>query len=379
MECGQQYYNENESDLKKVSLVDHPVPNYASINRPRPTLGCRALVQRRFEQIPIIVRELQDWKEEVRLHSLKLLHLIVFYAESNFCRHFDAVYTALAKCCQDTDVKVVAEAKNVGKLMGVFIKYQFWFERKLENMKNMKNVASVGVLRLFGSLFSGVLLENKMHEVERVSCLLSYWEVFHNLDPRFQNALQDLAEQLIDLYLYKIEIKFPVDEVIVENVKASEKSTNVRNKESKPSTLTDDREEIKDEIIKPKFYKSLEERFLLQIMVKVWAFSDGNDDKGLQEKAMAAFLKLAKAPENLPRLYEAHLGDLIGLIQELELEHTERSDRIILLCGCLKLCGFRKQYFIVMKNALVAVLRNSETNARIKILSAISMVFLNNL
>lgn len=378
LEVGRQYHEENESNLNDLALKDDPVPNYEWIDKPRPPLACRELVARRFQHCHIIANEMLDWKEDVRLHSLKLLSLIVFYSEHNFCKHFETIYPSLIKCCQDTDAKVVAQAKYVAKLIGTFLIFEFWFERKLSHMKNMKMSSSTGVLRCFSALLNGTHTESKMHEIERIACLLSYWEVVHNLDARFQMALLELTEQLVDLYLHKIEIGYPVDELRIDEEKHQILLSKENVFEEKADKTKDSENSSKEENeVEPKpikFYKQLEERFLLQILVKIIAFADGLGDKCLREKALVVLNKLAGTPENLEYLYESHIGDFIDLIEDLELEHTERSDRIYLLSGCLLLCGFRESYFNQMKEALKKVLTNSETNAKIKILSSISMV-----
>lgn len=368
IEVGQQYFEENESNLKDIALRDDPVPNYDWIGKPRPSLACRELVARRFQQMHVIANEMQDWKEEVRLHSLKLLTLIVFYSEHQFCKHFETVYASLTKCCQDTDAKVVAQANYASKMIGTFLLFEFWFERKLEYMKNMKMSTSIGVLRCFAAMLSGVHIDEKMHEVERIACLLSYWEVIHNLDGQFQAALLELADQLVELYLHKIDIGFPVNELTPEDKIVAKKIHSCENDDEKSDA------ESKKEPKPVKFHKALEERFLMQVLVKVIAFAEGLDEKNLRDKALVILNKLAGTPERLHQLYESHIGDFIDLIEDLELQHSERSDRILLLSGCLSLCGFRRSYFNEMKQALLKVLTNSEPNAKIKILSTISIV-----
>lgn len=367
VEVGRQYYEENESDMQKIALTDDPVPNYNWIHKPRPTMACRHLVARRFQQIRVVASEMQDWKEDVRLHSLKLLSLIVFYSEENFYRHFEEIYPALVKCCQDTDSKVVKEAIYIAKLIGTFLMFEFWFERKLLHLRDMKGSTAVGVLRCFSAMFSGASVDDKMHEVERLTGLLSCWEVVHILSAQFQLALLEFTEQLLDLHFHKINIGVPLEE---------DCNCEIRPKlEQTPQTSADEKQKTGENDSKPpKFHKKLEERFLMQILVKIISFANGIGDETLRERALVVLNKLAGSADNLESLYEDHVGDFIDLIQDLELEHSERSDRILLLSGCLSLCGFRRSYFNEAKEALKAVLKNSEPNAKIKILSAVSIV-----
>ena len=71
-------------ELQKLLLIDAIPENYPndSIIPKRPTLGCRALVQRSLKVLNIVLHEMEDWKEEVRLHSTKLLKQIVIHSES---------------------------------------------------------------------------------------------------------------------------------------------------------------------------------------------------------------------------------------------------------------------------------------------------------
>lgn len=357
--AGRQYAEENESDFRRLALSDDPVENYDWIDLPRPPLACRELVARRFQQVRVIGIEMQDWKEEVRLHSLKLLSLIVIYSESNFFKHLEEIFPSLIKCCQDTDRKVVAEAKYVSKLIGTFVMFDFWFDRKLKMLKDMRAATAVGQLRCFAAMFSGAQNANKMHAVERVACVLSSWVEVHSLDADFLLASLEFVEQLIEWYHHKIDIAYPI-EILGESLKKEKTAGEKVEGEQEPQ--------------QPKFHQALEERFLLQALIKNIAFAEGIDDQDLRDKAVLVLKTLASTDENLHNLYEVHVGDFITLIDDLELSHSERSDRILLLSGCLTLCGIRRGYFDELKNALVAVLTNSEPNARIKILSSIAMV-----
>lgn len=347
-------------------MKDDPVSNYSWIDKPRPTLACRELVARRFQQIRVVAIEMQDWKEEVRLHSLKLLSLIVLYSEDNFFKHLEEIFPSLIKCCQDTNRKVVTEAKYVAKLIGTFVLFDFWFERKLKMLKEMRTANSVGLLRCFAAMFSGAQVEAKMHAVEQVACVLSSWEELHSLDPQFLAASLEFTVQLCELYFHKIAIDYPV-----EALGQSEQSLA---KNSASNSVEPDGADDEKKPPPPKFHKVLEERFLLQALIKIIAFAEGIDDQGLRAKAINVQNGLAVTDDNLQCLYENHVGDFIQLIEDLDLKHSERSDRILLLSGCLTLCGFRHGYFEGMKNALVTVLKNSEPNAQIKILSSISKV-----
>jgi dynein assembly factor 5, axonemal len=56
-----------------------------------------------------VLNEMQDWKEDVRLHSLKLLREIVLHGEKSLAKHFVDISPILCKCCMDADKDVAAE------------------------------------------------------------------------------------------------------------------------------------------------------------------------------------------------------------------------------------------------------------------------------
>lgn len=370
LEVGRQYAEENESDFREMLLTDDPVPNYDWIGQPRPPLALRELVARRFQQVKVIAMEMQDWKEEIRLHALKLLSLIVIYSERNFFKYLEDIFPALIKCCQDSDRKVVAEAKRVAKMIGTFVEFDFWFERKLKLLKDMKTNVAVGMMRCFAAMFSGAQLENKMHAIEKVSCVLSSWKEVHSLDAEFLAASLEFLEQLIELYFHKIEIGFPVEDL------EQPKVVEVKQKEQVREESDDEKKDKKKkkELEPAKFFKVLEERFLLQALIKNIAFAEGINEQALRDETVSVLRRFATSDENLAAMYEMHVGDFIRQIEDLDLMHSERADCILLLSGCITLCGIRRGYIDDMRKAVIEVLENSEPNAKIRMLSSVSIV-----
>lgn len=89
-------------------MVDDIPENYMQDIK-RPTLGCRAIVQRSLRMLNVTLYEMEDWKDEVRLHSLKLLGQIVIHCEKYLTSKFMDIYPVLAKSCRDSDGAVVIE------------------------------------------------------------------------------------------------------------------------------------------------------------------------------------------------------------------------------------------------------------------------------
>lgn len=333
IECGAKYFDENQQELQKIELIDteFPCSKYTeSVSKVRPTLGCRALVQRSLRMINIITKEMIDWSESVRLHALKLLWEVVLYAEKAFTSKFMEIFPPLAKVCQDEEKSVVKEAYRVAFLMGQLLSYEDWTVHPLRELK--KYPTSLGILRCFTALFAGAETSDKCNSIEEISKLISTTEICHSLNERYQSVLLDLIEQMITIHLQKIEAD--------EDWDASKN----------------------------------EEKYLFEILVKTIALSNAHSNEEIANRGLNLYEKFCRTPENRIALQGMHLKDVIDDIEDLDCEHSERSERIIMLFGCIKLCGFQVEYFDSMKTAIQMVLENSSAFAQIKILSGVSMV-----
>ena len=345
IECGQRYYDENEEELQKLLLVEHELPveeYYTVICQKRPTLGCRALVQRSLRMIQIVMMEMQDWKEEVRLHSLKLLWQFVLHAEQAFTCKFTEIFPNLARCCQDTDKGVVAEAERVAELMGRLLEYEKWFEYACEQLKT----PSLGVLRCFTALFKSSS-SIKRNDVEKVAEILANPSICQNLKETYQRSLLDLCENLIDLHLTDaafVDNEQLIGDSLVKSISPRESSN--------PN----------------------EERLLVEILIKTIALSRDNEDGFVNENGKRVLEKLARSAGNLPVLYGRYVKGVIDSIEDLDCEHSERSESILILFGCIAHCGFQPEYLESMKHAINLVLTHSTPYAKVKIFSGISMV-----
>lgn len=286
--------------------------------------------------INIIIKELQDWKEPVRLHSLKLLWEVVLFAEKAFTCKFMEIFPVLAKACQDDAISVVKEAKRVAFLMGQLLNYNDWMEHAMRDLK--KFPSSLGLLRCFNSLFAGAEVEYKQNSVEDIAELISTSEMCHNLNEIYQNVLLDVIEQMVRIHLWKAEMN--------ERPGAESSSNLLAN----------------------------EEKYLFEILVKTVALSNAHENEEISSRGLKLYEQFCRTPENRVILQGKYMNNVICGIEDLDCEHSERSERIIMLFGCIKLCGFQKEYFDSIKSAVKMVLDNSTANAQIKVLSGVSMV-----
>lgn len=328
--CGEQYYQENEVELQKLAIIDNefPCPNYKeTIRENRPTLGCRAIVQCSLSMISIIINEMVDWKESVRLHALKLLWEMVLYTEQAFTPKFIDVFPVLARCCQDDELDVVRESQRVAYLMGQLMKYNDWMPHMMKSLKTYPT--NLGILRCFDSLFAGADLAAKRQSVDDILKLISTTEISHSLDEYFQSTLLDLVDRMVAIYL---------------NNKC----------------------ENENQISK--------EKYLFDILVKTIALSDGQENDTIHKRGVEIFDRFCQSDQSRIHFQAKYMAEVIESIDDLDCEHSENSERIIRLHGCIKFCGFQKEYFQSMKNAIKLVLENSTSHAKVKILAAVAMV-----
>lgn len=338
--CGEQYYQENEVELQKLALIynEFPCANYKeTITEKRPTLGCRAIVQRSLCMISIIVNELIDWKDSVRLHALKLLWEMVLYAEEAFTPKCIDVFPVLAKCCQDNEPDVVRESQRVAHLMGQLLKYDDWMPHMIKSLKTYPK--NLGILRCFDSLFAGADTSVKKKSIDDILKLISTTEISHSLNEYFQSSLLDLVDRMVTICL--------------DNVKECGQTENKC------------------------------EKYLFDILVKTVALSDGHENDTIHRRGVKIFNRFCQSDQNRIKFQAKYMAEVIECIDDLDCEHSECSERIIRLQGCIKFCGFQKEYFQSMKNAIKLVLENSTPHAKVKVLAAVALVralsFLGNL
>lgn len=328
--CGQQYYEENEKELQKLELVDDELPctSYLEeVSKNRPTLGCRALVQRSLRMVSIVLNEMVDWKVEVRVHALKLLWQIIWHAESAFMVKYMETLPVLSKCCQDDERIVVDEAKHVATLIGRLLPYDDWIEHALNELR--KHKSSLGLLRCISHSFGGVDKSSKLKTIYRLAGAIADPSICQTLDERYQSTILDLVEQLVDLHL-----------------------ANDKQGENKPE----------------------EEKYLFEVLVRTCSLSNAHCTEAIGHRGEALLDKLCRSSANRMLLQAKYVGEIVSSIEDLDCEHSERSERILLLYGCIKLCGFQIEYFDTIKEAIKLVLDHSEANAKIKILTATAIV-----
>lgn len=326
-----------------------PCSNYSElIALYRPTIGCRALIQRSLRITTIILHELQDWKEEVRIHSLRLLWQIILHAEKSIMVSFLEILPILTKCCQDDVKTVVIEAKRVVNLLGRLMYYNDFIEHVLKQFEN--HSYSLGALRCLSWMFAAANKQDKSIDVERIGKLLS--NNCSYLDTKRQMVVLDIAKELMSLHIQKEKeqqtkpLHLELDELAISNCDDEKFESKIEN----------------------------EERYIFKILVLVLSFTSAHDECDIENRAQNLMKIFSKTDLHRMTLNAKYIGEIVNEIEDLDCEHTERSERILLLYGIIKFCGIQIEYFDAIKNAIKMVLDNSETSAKVKILTGIAIV-----
>ncbi|KAH8383317.1 hypothetical protein KR009_007982 [Drosophila setifemur] len=191
--CGKQYYFENEEELSKQEISDLPVENYPK-DVLRPSIGCRGLVQRALRLLQLITRETSDWKDNVRLHSLKLLYQFVLHAEAAMTAKFFEIYGELALACIDPVLEVSAEAAKVADLMGRLLDYDAWIDHGFDGLERN---ARESYMRCFYYMFTSSM-GGTCAQLLRLAKLLRSVDYSHTLKPGFQHYILKLLDTVLD-------------------------------------------------------------------------------------------------------------------------------------------------------------------------------------
>ncbi|KAM7349380.1 dynein axonemal assembly factor 5 [Cochliomyia hominivorax] len=326
--CGKQYYDENENELNKQEIADVMPSNYPA-NVIRPTIGCRGIVQRSLRLLKLIMRESSDWKENVRLHSLKLLYQFVLHAEAAMTAKFFEIYGDVARATSDTDPAVLQEAFKVSDLMGRLLNYEDWCEHGFEGLE--KN-AKEGYLKCFYYMYTaslGVKFEDNL----RLAKILSKPEFSQTL----KSNLQLYVLKMIETILHKC-VNHGQNNIV--------------------------------ELYKHCYYST----------IKVMALSlesEQTNCEELQSRALNILLKISESSKlTLDELHEQFFFVALDSVRDIDALLDALSEPILLLYGLIKLVKFRATYLRKLQQKINTVFQNCEDESKVKIFSAVSVAML---
>ncbi|XP_037937223.1 dynein assembly factor 5, axonemal [Teleopsis dalmanni] len=346
VKCGRQYFDENEAELQKQEIADLPVVNYP-INVQRPTIGCRALVQRTLRVLMLITRESTDWKDNVRMHSLKLLYQYVLHAEAAMTAKFFEIFPEISRACRDEEVEVNKEAYKVADIMGRLFSYADWCEHGFDGLA--KN-AREGYLKSFYYMFK-VSCGVKEEDLLRVSRIL--------IEPEFSQCLkiyfQDYVIKLVQVILKKC------------NINTMDPTDNTIDISNDNLTLSVD---IADEFLKNVYITTM----------KVMALSYESEHSIARDIKIRGYSILQQLAEKrgttIDGLHEELFTSALAYVVDLDAPIDERSEPLLLFYGLIAIGNFHHTYMEQLKSKILLVWKHYKNMAKIKVFSAISIAML---
>ncbi|XP_041766338.1 dynein assembly factor 5, axonemal [Anopheles merus] len=343
-QAGELYYRENETELSKAALIETVPQGYPVERYRRPTLACRAIVQRSLRVVNLVLHEMEEWKENIRLQATKLLKQIVLHAERSFSTLFLEVNPVLAKACMDAEKSIVSEALSVCELMGILLDYDTWSQHMLATFQNYP---TIGQLRCMRTLFASCVQdEAKCKDVRKFATLLLDPDVCHNhRDAVYQRELLEFCSILASTGQKQEALTARLEEITVS--------------ESNDGTAGE---------------QLTLERTLYTVALKVVAFCYGLEDRASVRDLGMTVLGLLDS--NIDRLHQHHLASVLSKIEHLESENSDASTSILLLCGIVAVCGFQDSYFTILNETLQKAVAHAAPEGKVKLFSAISVAML---
>lgn len=194
-DAGDLYYEENQTELQNLNMIECTSENYPQCIEKRPSIGCRALVKRSLQVLNIVLHEMEEWKEDVRLHATKLLMQIVIHSEEHLATKYYDINAVLCKTCGDSDNAVAKQAIQVAELIGYFVDQKTWSKYIFEELKTRQS--KLGVIKCLHALYRTSIDENRFENLSELSEILLDPAICHNSSTIFQTELIALLDVLI--------------------------------------------------------------------------------------------------------------------------------------------------------------------------------------
>ncbi|KAI8045468.1 hypothetical protein M5D96_001649 [Drosophila gunungcola] len=329
LKCGKLYFEENEAELSQQEISDLPAENYPKGVK-RPTIGCRGLVQRSLRLLQLITRETGDWKDNVRLHALKLLYQFVLHAEAAMTAKFFEIYGDLAHACIDPVAEVNAEAAKVADLMGRLLSYDAWIDHGFDGLERN---ARESYMRCFYHMFTSSL-GGSYDQLMQLAKLLRSTDYSHTLKPGFQ------------LYILKL-----LDTILDKSLK-----------------INAGQDELQD------LYESV---YVSGIKVMALSYSlsgSGNEDVTQGKALIERIVKLEQISE--AKLHERWFHLALKDVENLDAALEDNAEPVMLLDGLINLCLIRDTYIADLMEKVKLVFEHCCDSAQVKVFSSLSVAAL---
>ncbi|XP_034486482.1 dynein assembly factor 5, axonemal-like isoform X1 [Drosophila innubila] len=329
VKCGNQFYDENEAELSQQEICDPQVENYPA-GVQRPTIGCRGLVQRSLRLLQLITREAGDWKDNVRLHSLKLLYQFVLHAEAAMTAKFFEIYAQVSQACCDREPAVSAEAKKVADLLGRLLAFNAWIEHGFDGLERN---ARESFLSCFYYMFTAALGGTYDHLL-RLCKLLKSSDYSHTLKPGFQLYILKTLETVLD----------------------------------KASLVTASMEQLQElyEIIYVTAMKVMALSYSLD--------SEANENVNRGQVIIKRIVQLEEI--TMGQLHERWFSLVLLDVENLDAAQDENSEPVLMLYGLIHLGSIRSTYLTQLIEKVKLVFQHCSDSAQVRIFSILSIAAL---
>lgn len=284
IEAGNLYYNENETELQNLNLIEQVPDDYPKIIPKRPTIGCRALVRRSLKVLNIILHEMEDWKEDVRLHSTKLLYQVVIHSEDQLASKYYDINAVLCKTCQDQEVPIAKLAMEVAGLIGYFVNQRTWSKYAFEELKTRQN--KLGPIRCLNALYRESVDKEKFDNISDLLDIFMDNSICHNTSVPFQIDLLEILKLL------------------------------------HPGVL------LADENVMKNFYI---------VTLKITAI--GYDNEKIRNEGID-ILKLIAGTESVSTIHKKYLKSALKTLDLLDKASKDSFEQIMVLYGIICICGY---------------------------------------
>ncbi|KAH8402567.1 hypothetical protein KR215_001176 [Drosophila sulfurigaster] len=329
VKCGEQFYDENEAELSQQEICDPQVENYPA-GVQRPTIGCRGLVQRSLRLLMLITRETSDWKDNVRLHSLKLLYQFVLHAEAAMTAKFFEIYGQVAHACCDREPIVSAEAKKVADLLGRVLAFNAWIEHGFDGLERN---ARESFLKCFFYMFTAALGGSYDH-LMRLCKLLKSSDYSHTLKPGFQLYILKMLETVLD----------------------------------KSSKVTASMEQLRD------LYELI---YVTAMKVMSLSYALAGDVNADVERGQVILKRIVALEEiTLSQLHERWFHLALLDVENLDAALDENAEPVLMLYGLIHLGGIRSTYLPQLIEKVQLVFGHCSDSAQVRIFSILSIAAL---
>ncbi|KAH8409827.1 hypothetical protein KR222_009057, partial [Zaprionus bogoriensis] len=329
VKCGELYYQENEAELSQQEICDPQVENYPA-GVERPSIGCRGLVQRSLRLLQLITRETSDWKENVRLHSLKLLYQFVLHAEAAMTAKFFEIYPQVAQACCDPEPAVSAEAKKVADLLGRLLCFGAWIEHGFDGLERN---ARESFLACFYHMLTAARGGSYDHLL-RLCRLLRSCDYAHTLKPGFQ------------LYILKT-----LDTVL-----------------DKAADLTAGMEQLQQ------LYEHI---YVSSMKVMALAYALDSEQRELLDRGQAILKRIVQLEATtLGALHERWFALVLADVENLDAALDENAEPLLMLYGLIHLAQLRASYLAQLIEKIRLVFAHCSDGAQVRIFSMLSLAAL---